>query len=247
MENFNVKYGEDLILLMDVSAANDGSEYKAVAHATSHSLEFGRNIREVSSKSTGDYVGSKYGKAKWSVSVDGLISYDTEICNYDTLMAYIMAKRLVKIISLAELSTSTLVDNTGVNEAGAKAQADANSKYYKGDCVIASVNKTAGSEDNASFSLSLTGASALTPIDVTTTYLVTITVDDGVVTYYGEYIFVEDLKKHVACSAVGVATFLAPDGLYNIAGVNSTQEPALTGHKQVTVSGAPKSDSILIA
>lgn len=244
---FNVKYGTDLVLLMDVSALEDGSEYKAVAHATSHSLEFLRNIREISSKSTKDYVGSAYGKAKWSISVDGLISYDTEICNYDTLMAYIIAKRKVKIISLAQLETSTLQDDTGVNEAAAKAQGDANSKYYKGDCVIASVNKTAGDEDNASFSVALNGASELTPIAVTTTYLVTITVENAGETIYGEYIFIEELKKYVACDAAGVATFLAPDLVYNIAGINSTEEPALTGHKQVTVAGAPKTDNIVIA
>ncbi len=245
--NFNVKYGTDLILLIDVSAAEDGSEYKAVAHATSHSLEFGRNIREVSSKSTGDYVGSAYGKAKWSISADALISYDLDVCNYDILMGYIIAKRTVKIISLSQLETSTLVDDTGVSEAGAKAQADLASKYWKGDCVIASVNKTAGNEDNASFSISLNGASALTPVDVTTTYLVTVTVDDGVVTYYGEWIYVTELKKYVPCSAAGVATFLAPNGTYNVVGSNDTED--LVGRAtDVVVNGAAMPDvTILIA
>lgn len=245
--SFNVKPGTDLILLMDVSVANDGSEYKAVAHATSHSLEFGRNIREVSSKSTGDYVGSAYGKAKWNISVDGLISYDSSICNYDTLMAYIIAKRKVKIISLAQLETSTLQDDTGVSEAAAKAQGDANSKYYKGDCVIASVNKTAGDEDNASFSLALSGASALTPVAVTTTYLVTVTVDDGVVTYFGEWIYVSEaaggagFKKYVPCSAIGVATFLVPNGTYNVVGSNDVQD--LVGRAtDVVVNGAAMPD-----
>jgi len=245
--SFNVKPGTDLILLMDVSAANDGSEYKAVAHATSHSLEFGRNIREISSKSTGDYVGSAYGKAKWSISVDALISYDENICNYDTLMGYIIAKRLVKIISLAQLSTSTLDDTVGVAEAGAKAQGDANSKYYKGDCTIASVNKTAGDEADASFSLALNGASALTPVDVTTTYLVTVTVTDGVVTYYGEWIYVVELRKYVACDAAGVAKFLAANGTYNVVGSNDTQD--LVGRAtDVVVNGAAMPDvTILIA
>ncbi len=87
------------------------------------------------------------------------------------------------------------------------------------------------------------------PAQVTTTYLVTITVSDEEEeeTIFGEYIFVEELGKYVKCNATGVAAFLVPDGLYNIVGVNSTEEPALTGHKEVRVDGAAKVDTILIA
>ena len=107
--SFNVKYGTDLILLMDVSAANDGSEYKAVAHATSHSLEFGRNNREISSKSTGDYVGSSYGKAKWSISADALISYDFQFRDgIRSLESYGVTKTNITVL-LEALNSSSAV------------------------------------------------------------------------------------------------------------------------------------------
>ncbi len=235
--DINVKFGTDLILMIDTSAANDGTEYKAVAHATSHSVEYSRAIREISSKSTGDTTGKAYGKANWTASVDALISYSTSVCNYDTLMDYIKEKRKVKLIVLSEATTSNLADATGATEAGAKSQGEANSSYYQGEALISSVSQSAGDGENASFSISFEGCEDLTKTAIDTTYLVTVTVDDGVVTYYGEWIYVVELGLKVACNASGVATFYAADGTYNVIGSNDTED--LVGRAtDVVVSGA---------
>ncbi|GAH03973.1 unnamed protein product, partial [marine sediment metagenome] len=86
------------------------------------------------------------------------------------------------------------------------------------------------------------GASDLTPVAVTTTYLVTVTVDDGVVTHYGEWIYVTELRKYIACNLeTGVASFLAPNGTYNVVGSNDTQD--LVGRAtDVVVNGAAMPD-----
>lgn len=78
----------------------------------------------------------------------------------------------------------------------------------------------------------------LEAVTVPTVYLVTVTVTDGIPTYYGEWIFIPELDKYVDCSDVGVATFLAPDGTYNCIGSNDTEN--LTGRAtDIVVSGAP--------
>lgn len=170
-------FGSDLILMIF-----DGTEYKPLAHATSHTIDFARGSRTVSSKSTGDYTFSEYGKASWSGSADALVSFDADIVNYDTLLDLQIARTKIKIVSIAMSNApmddtgalvpidETLVETTGLAE-GDAANADSAafllaSAYRYGDAIITSVSLSAGADDNATFSISFEGSSELLKNDV---------------------------------------------------------------------------------
>ena len=92
----SVVYGTDLVLMVEVTSNN----WQPVAHATSHSIEITRDAREVSSKSTGEWKTSDYGKISWSGSVDALVSFDASIMNYASLVAKMIARTKIKIVSV---------------------------------------------------------------------------------------------------------------------------------------------------
>lgn len=165
--NNDVVNGTDLVLMVDVSVAGDGTEWQQVAHATTHSIDLTRESRGVSSKSTGEWMLERYGKISWSASLDGLILLDSGIVNYEVLVDKMIAREVIKVISVYnDIDNGTPLedskddyDPTGTTVA--ENPFKSGTPYYEGDAVILSVNKSAGEGENATFSMSLGGASAL--------------------------------------------------------------------------------------
>jgi predicted secreted protein len=160
-----VVYGTDLVLLVEVTTNN----WQPVAHATTHSIEITRDAREVSSKSTGEWKVSDYGKISWSGSVDALVSFDSGLMNYATMVDKMIARTKIKIVSvlndpslvLAPETVGTPLNDTRVNYTLVDTKFKNATPTYSGEAIITSISVNAGEGENVSFSMSFTGASPL--------------------------------------------------------------------------------------
>jgi predicted secreted protein len=167
--NNDVIYGTDLVLMVNVGT-EQAPLWQQFAHAQSHSIDITRESRQVSSKSTGEWMLSRYGKISWSGSIEGLIIYDANVFNYEQLADMQIGRDLIKVISvLNDAEQGTPLDDAKADydptEAllanAAQNPFTVGTPYYEGDAIISSLGKTAGQDDNATFSLSFEGASAL--------------------------------------------------------------------------------------
>lgn len=162
--NNEVVYGTDLVLLVEITADN----WQQVAHAQSHSIDLTRETYQVSSKSTGEWNLSRYGKISWSGSIDGLVIFDPTVFNYEQLADLQIARTPIKVVSVLNnplngtplddtkadynpADTSTLVDNPFTE----------GTPYYVGEAVITSLNKVAAEADNTTFTMSFEGSTKL--------------------------------------------------------------------------------------
>jgi len=91
-----------------------GSTYKPVASATSHSIEKKTEMLKTSNKSTGNFETSIPGRKSASLTVEGMVSFDINICNYKTLSDLFDNQTLVYIISpLIKSENVPLFDTSG--------------------------------------------------------------------------------------------------------------------------------------
>jgi TP901-1 family phage major tail protein len=123
-----VKNGTDLLLTV---------EGNAVAHAKSHTLSVSGNVIDYSSKTSGDWTEKMAGRLSWTVSTDGLLSYDATNGKYSDLFALMIARTSVTLV----------IDNE--------------EKTYTGEAIISSLEQSAPDDDNATFSVSFEGTGAL--------------------------------------------------------------------------------------
>lgn len=79
---------------------DNAGQYFPIAGAKNHSGSITRNIREVSSKSSGDSVNREYGRLSASGSVDGLVSFDTGIANLSLLREQIIEGNKIKVLEV---------------------------------------------------------------------------------------------------------------------------------------------------
>ena len=119
---------------------------QAIACATSHSIELTNAVREISCNSTGDFTSAAYGRFSWTVSTDALLNLDdTTYITYAELMALMLAKTEVTISSLYTQSAG-------------------NTLTLSGTAILTSISKTAGDNENASYSVSMQGVGALSSV-----------------------------------------------------------------------------------
>lgn len=171
----DVLYGTDLVLLVDVSATQDGTEFQQIAHATSHSIDISRDSRSIASKSSGEWDNKAYGKISWSGSCDGLVIFDSAVFNYEQLADLQIERKLVKVISVNnDFITNmlplddTVADYDPLSTVAANNPFVAGTPYYEGDAIITSLGISAGEGDNATFTMSFEGGSALVKKTVAT-------------------------------------------------------------------------------
>ena len=83
--------GTDLVLTIDGVA---------VAAAEDHSINITAAERSISSKDSGQWEENTIGRFSWETTVNGMVSFDSGICNYATLATKMLAKSLVGIQSI---------------------------------------------------------------------------------------------------------------------------------------------------
>lgn len=113
-----------------------------VARAKSHTITINTEMRDTSSKSSGNWKETAKGRFTWSGSVDGLVDY-TEAggtANYEKLVETMLAGAEVEIIS-----ATTVVGGF----------------VLTGMAILTSVELSAGDAENATYSCSFEGSGEL--------------------------------------------------------------------------------------
>lgn len=141
----------DVILGTDLMLFNDG---KALAAATSCKLSLSANVLETSSKDSGKWVSKKAGKLSWTASSDNLFT----MTDYKDLVTAMITRTPIQI----QFSTVQNADSdNGVPADGWVANTDG----FMGNAIITSIEANASDGDNATYSVSLEGSGALSPVE----------------------------------------------------------------------------------
>lgn len=135
--------GTDLLLFHD----NEGTK-TAFAGSTSHTLSISNSLREAASKDAGDFLEKEYGRFDWSISCDGLVSFDNDY-NYDKLFDMMINKESLDVVF-------------GVNSNGSP---DTSKPQYTGTVKIESLDLSAPDGDNTTYSVTLQGSGAISKIE----------------------------------------------------------------------------------
>lgn len=119
-----------------------------IVHATSSNIDMSKELTELSSKDTGggDYTEQTPGKKSWSMSCEGLYSYD------DTISSDPRADAEALYDAWESDTAVTVKWTTGVT----------GDVEFSGSAFVSNVSFTAPNADSATYSFQLTGTGALT-------------------------------------------------------------------------------------
>tara|TARA_R100001369_G_C3315031_1_gene167953 strand:- start:651 stop:1094 length:444 start_codon:yes stop_codon:yes gene_type:complete len=134
--------GTDLLLKVGDSNANE----VVVAFATSCSLELSADEIDQTNKDSGGWKSIIQGTRSWSVSADAMYQNEAEASK----------KAFTDFFAKVNTRTKVFVELTISNALGSD-----NNVYYSGEAFVSSLSVNGGTEDQATFSISLTGSGVL--------------------------------------------------------------------------------------
>ncbi len=146
-ENSKIVYGGSMMIFI-----TSGATTNPVAFSTSAKLDLTMDIREISSKDSGIWKEKAGGKWDWKADTEGLMAFSLSATTWDVedLFAIMIERNPVSVtFGIASGTTPGWELNTG-------------EKYFSGSAIITSLSMNAPDNDNATYSISLEGASALT-------------------------------------------------------------------------------------
>ena len=148
MANSNTIIKGDELMLFD---ANN----KALAWATSHTLTITGNTVDISTKDHGFWGASEVGNLTWEITSENLYCDD----NYDELFDIMIAKEPVTV-AFAKVSN---YDENGLTSVGGSVSewTPDTTNYRSGQAVITSLTVNANTGENATYSVTFTGAGPL--------------------------------------------------------------------------------------
>lgn len=120
-----------------LSITPTGGSLTAVAHSTSASISMNMDLRDSTVKSSGGYQENLGGLRSWEVSGDAFVEIGAGDGNIEALWDTWAARQAVVV-------------NFGATD-----------MIYSGSALITSISIDAGVEENATYSISLTGTGAL--------------------------------------------------------------------------------------
>ncbi|MEE3490345.1 MAG: phage tail tube protein [Methanobrevibacter sp.] len=128
---------------------------KALAWATSHTLTITGNTVDISTKDHGFWGASEVGNLTWEITSENLYCDD----NYDELFDIMVAKEPVTV-AFAKVSN---YDENGLTSVGGTVSAwtPDTTNYRSGQAVITSLTVNANTGENATYSVTFTGAGPL--------------------------------------------------------------------------------------
>ena len=146
MANTIIK-GDELMLF--------NAQNKALAWATSHTLTITGNTVDISTKDHGFWGASEVGNLTWEITSENLYCDD----NYDELFDIMVAKEPVTV-AFAKVSN---YDENGLTSVGGTVSAwtPDTTNYRSGKAVITSLTVNANTGENATYSVTFTGAGPL--------------------------------------------------------------------------------------
>lgn len=125
------------------------------AYATSHSLNINAETGDISSKDHGIWGGSEVTKFSWEISSENLYTEDGYNAIFDLMLAGVPIKVRFGLKSQND-NSQTVADGDLTN------WTSKNTGYYEGDVVITSLQANANNGENATYSVTLTGAGKIT-------------------------------------------------------------------------------------
>jgi predicted secreted protein len=153
--------GTDFIMIVSAST----NTYKPAAHSTSASIDLSTGTIGTSTKSSGKFDTFIGGRGSWTASVEGLVSFDSNICNLKTMAEAQKAQSVQKIaMTLVKDANVPLTDTSGytmtVTSTGITSTEDVlveNSLTFYGEAIITSVSISSPDNDNVTYSVSYQG------------------------------------------------------------------------------------------
>ena len=128
----------DVVVKINTSAGSTPTD--VLLHCTSASLSVSRDLRDSTTKSSGGWQSNLPGLKSWEISGDGFADFTTSGNNTKVLIDEMI------LDSGAEVEVSFTIDTGG---------------KYTGEAIISSASIDAGVEENATYSLTLTGTGVL--------------------------------------------------------------------------------------
>jgi predicted secreted protein len=145
-ETNKIVYGGTMMILV-----TSGSTRLPVGFSTSAKLDLTLDVREISSKDSGNWKEKAAGKWDWNASTEGLTAYALTATTWDVSDLYtIMLDRQPVTVTFGIVSGST-----------PSWQLDTSSKYFSGTALVTSFSLNAPDGDNATYSITLEGTGQL--------------------------------------------------------------------------------------
>lgn len=139
---------------------------RALAYATSHSMNLTGETVDTSNKDTGEFGQQIVNRINWEVTSSNFVSsYASGVNGYDTMLDLMLAKEPITIVfgRPGNYDASGLV--RGGNTANdAETEWEAGTSYLTGKAVITSLNLTANVGETATFESTLSGSGPLSRV-----------------------------------------------------------------------------------
>jgi len=145
--------GTDLIIRVGTADTNE----EPVASATTCSLELSMDEIDQSNKDSGGWKAIMGGQRSWSVSAEALYQNEAVAASKDYTDFW---------NHIAQATTDGALARTPVYVEFAHANGSTGNVYYSGYAYVTSLSVNGGTEDQASYSISLTGTGVLAVTDV---------------------------------------------------------------------------------
>ena len=131
----------------------DGSTNDLIAYAQSGTLNFSMSTRDITNKQSGGFKESLEGLREWSIDMDGAYAWTNPAgAGIADSLDDLFLKYLLDLGSNTREAFTVRFGNTG----GATGDT-----YYEGSAFLTSVSVSAGTEDTATYSISLEGTGVL--------------------------------------------------------------------------------------
>lgn len=155
--NTDLVKGDDLFLY--VYSAGTGNTPVVVAFATSCELSIDQETIDTSNKMSCRWNSNLAGKSSYTISADALYTQAAGAYSFDSMMAAMVAGEAIPwAVGQAVAATSAETCETRTFAL------DTAKPYYKGEGLITSLSLTAGNNEVASCSITITGSGEITPV-----------------------------------------------------------------------------------
>ena len=135
-----------------------------LAYATSHTLTLTGNTTDISSKDHGWWTATSVGSLTWEITAECLYTYS----DFDLLFNKMIYNEKIHLI----WSEVDNYDPNGLTTTGGNVQKwNYSQKYYSGYAIITSINANANTGENATYSVTFTGAGTLSKVETITDYM----------------------------------------------------------------------------
>lgn len=129
--------------IQNATAVTLSVDSEVMAHATSASFSISRDLRDSTTKLSGGFSESLAGLMSWEMSGDAFVDIAATAASMADCFTILAAGAAVTVVFTVGTSGDT----------------------YTGQAFVTSISADAGVEENATFSLSLTGTAVLTQVE----------------------------------------------------------------------------------